>query len=159
MKVIFDYPTIKNQPIKKNLETSKANYNILSNITLDKQNFLPPEKRPIIKEEVEELKPVKINGKLYKDYDIISNNYKFNNEEKIKADYEISQLNAAKNFWKARDYDFFRGRYIDDKKEEEFQLKRSKEEKEWGKHNYKHNKQQEYYNLLNNFKLDVQPCK
>jgi hypothetical protein len=124
-----DYPAQQKEPAKKNLEVSKANYNILSNITLDKHNFLPYEKRPIIVEEKEELKPIKMNVVNFKDYDVISNKYKFNHDEKVKVDFKVSELNAANNYWKSRDYDFIRGRYIEDNKEDQFQLRRSEDQK------------------------------
>jgi hypothetical protein len=41
-----DYPKEKLQRIKKNLETSLVDYNILSSIGLDKHNYLKPELRP-----------------------------------------------------------------------------------------------------------------
>jgi len=43
-----DYPHFKSDIKKKTLMTNKVNYHILSNITLDKQNFLPPDQRPVI---------------------------------------------------------------------------------------------------------------
>jgi hypothetical protein len=47
-----NYPKEKTQRIKKNLETSKADYNILSNIGLDKHNYLKPEFRPNFTQDV-----------------------------------------------------------------------------------------------------------
>jgi hypothetical protein len=47
-----DYPKEKMQRIKKNLETSKVDYNILSNIGLDQHNYLKPELRPQPKQDV-----------------------------------------------------------------------------------------------------------
>lgn len=41
-----NYPKENLQRVKKNLDTSKAEYNIISNIGLDKHNFLKPEFRP-----------------------------------------------------------------------------------------------------------------
>lgn len=125
-----DYPVFKTDSRKKKLENTKVGYNILSNIGLDKHNFLPPEKRPNINNEEEnQPKTNKVNAVNYKDYDIISNKYKFNHEQKLKADLEIEKLNAARNYWKNHDYDLVQARYVDDKKEEEFLKKRSKNEK------------------------------
>jgi hypothetical protein len=141
-----DYPKFKSEfANKKNLEVSKANYNILSNITLDEQNYLPPDKRPIINEEHdhEAIKMNKVNVVNFKDYNIISNKYKFNHDEKLQADKEISQLNAANNYWKTRDYNHVKGAYYDSKKEEEYQKERKIKEDNWVKHGARHNKQQE----------------
>ena len=43
-----DYPAMKSDIKKKTLQSNRVNYHILSNITLDKQNYLPPEQRPVI---------------------------------------------------------------------------------------------------------------
>jgi hypothetical protein len=128
-----DYPTEKVN-IKKKLENSNLNYNMISNITLDKHNYMPPEKRPLIKSESDVLPEHKISAVNYRDYNIISNNYKFNHEDKIKADVEISKLNAAKNYWKTHDYDPIQAKFYDKAKEEEYLLKRSKGGEIYHKH-------------------------
>lgn len=119
-----DYPKYKTEPKKKNLENSRINYNILSNITADKHSYLPPEKRPIIKEEIETIKAQTVNVINYKDYDIITNKYKINHENKTNVDTQVNKLNAANNYWKTRDYHIVQGRFIDESKEQEFQSKR-----------------------------------
>jgi hypothetical protein len=117
-----DHPKVKESKQKKR-EDSNTNFNILSNITLDKHHFNPPELRPIIKEDTKELKNV-INVLNYKDYDIISNKYKFDHEAKLKVDQEISKLHAAQNYWKSNDYDLIKIKFIDDDKEQKFMTDR-----------------------------------
>jgi hypothetical protein len=116
-----DYPKYKDDIKKKKLESSNATYNIISTISLDKHNYLPPEKRPKFQEESNEIKPHKVNAQNYKDYDIISNKYRINHEAKSKADYDISRINAAKNYWKTHDFDFIQNRYLDENKEAQYQ--------------------------------------
>jgi hypothetical protein len=119
-----DYPAYKTDNRKIKLETSKANYNIVSNITLDKHHYLAPDQRPEVREEVLENNLGKFGKVIPRDYDVITNKYRNNHEEKLKADFEISRLNAAKNYWKTHDYDFIQGKYIDEKKENEYKMKR-----------------------------------
>ncbi len=122
-----DYPHNKGEEnIKKKLESSHVNYNILSNITLDKHNFLPPEKRPVI-ETLKHVKENPVQAKYYKDYDLLSNNYKRNHEDKIKVDKQIAEFTSAKNYWKTHDYDLINGKFFDNHKEEEFKQKRQED--------------------------------
>lgn len=129
------YPKLEQEKIKKKLESPITNYNVISNITLDKHSYLPPEKRPAVKEIKEKPtgKSQTVNAVNFKDYDVITNKYKVFHEDKTKADYELSKLHAAKNYWKSRDYDAIQGRYLDEKKEEEFLNKRTEELINWPK--------------------------
>jgi hypothetical protein len=129
-----DYPIIKQDPRKINLEQSRANYNIVSNITLDKHNFLPPEQRPTVNDEfdIKSIQPQKIKLQTYKDYDVITNKYKLNHDEKVKTEKEISKYAAANNYWKKRDYDLIQGKFIDQEKENNFINKRKDIQEQWG---------------------------
>ena len=69
-------------------------------------------------------KPMKVNAALYRDYDLLSNNYKEFDKEKKKVDYEIAQLNAATNYWKKNDFDIIKGEFMDNNKEVVYQQKR-----------------------------------
>ena len=67
-----NYPKQEKNKIKLIEENfHKKCYNIISNISLSKHNFLPPEQRPKCKNENSEEKPKLINSNIYKDYDII----------------------------------------------------------------------------------------
>jgi hypothetical protein len=46
------YPKEKLQNLKRQLETTRVNYNILSTIPLDKHHYRKPEERPIVHEDV-----------------------------------------------------------------------------------------------------------
>lgn len=127
-----NYPKPLKEKIKLNKEISNVDYNILSNISLSKHHFNPPEKRPICTDERDNekyTKPQKINIMNYKDYDIISNKYKMFHNEKKGIDDEIEKLNAAKKLYKARDYDTIRGVYYDPEKQRQYeeQLKQKNE--------------------------------
>jgi hypothetical protein len=107
-----DYPSFKSDPIRTRLEKQRINYNILSNYTLDKHNFLKPELRPVIKEN-ENTDQKKVNLNAFREYDIISNNYKVADIQKSSADKEIYEFEAAKKFWKTHDYNLITGKYYD----------------------------------------------
>lgn len=69
----------------------------------------------------------------YRDYDVISNKYKEFDSEKVKANFEIQKLTAAKNYWKTHDYDPILVKYIDDDKEKDYQKVKKDKEKNWGR--------------------------
>ena len=117
-----NYPKQEKNKIKLIEENfHKKCYNIISNISLSKHNFLPPEQRPKCKNENSEEKPKLINSNIYKDYDIISNRYKLFNDEKKATDLEFAKLNAAKKFYEQRDYDCLRGKYYDPEKQKKYE--------------------------------------
>ena len=119
------FPKSKSEnPMRKKLENSKTNFNILSNINLDKHSYLKPEDRIEIKENLNktgvEFHRIKIM-KNDKDFDIISNKYYENNEKKLRAETAISKLTLAKKYWKTHDYDPVQAKYIDSEKEKKYQ--------------------------------------
>ncbi len=107
-----DYPLHKTEPIRTRLEKPRINYNILSNYTLDKHNFVKPELRPVIKDDPHKDKK-KINVNLFRDFDVISNKYKVADRNKSIADKEIAGFEAARKFWKTHDYNLMTGKYYD----------------------------------------------
>ena len=107
-----DYPLHKTDPVRTRLEKPRINYNILSNYTLDKHNFVKPELRPVIKDDPYKDKR-KINVNLFREFDVISNKYKMNDLHKSIADKEISGFEAARKFWKTHDYNLVTGKYYD----------------------------------------------
>lgn len=112
-----DYPMHKTDPVRTRLEKPRINYNIVSNYTLDKHNFLKPELRPVIQDDPHKDKK-KINVNLFREFDVISNKYKLNDLHKSIADKEISGFEAAKKFWKTHDYNLVTGKYYDVDKNE-----------------------------------------
>ena len=110
-----DYPAYKSEPIRPKLEKPRINYNVLTNFTLDKHNFLKPELRPVIKEDpMKDMK--KINVNLYREFDVISNKYKISDIDKSMADNDIAKVEAAKKFWKTHDYNLLTANFYDKEK-------------------------------------------
>ena len=107
-----DYPIYKSDPVRTRLEKQRINYNVLSNFTLDKHNFLKPELRPVINDDPHKDKK-KINVNLFREFDVISNKYKIADVDKSLADKEIAGYDAARKFWKTHDYNLVTGKYYD----------------------------------------------
>ena len=141
-----NYPHMKKEKIKLNKEVSNVNYNILSNLSLNKHHYDAPEKRPKDTDSNQQIKPQIVNALLYKDYDIISNKYKVYDKEKRAVDEEIEKLNAAKKLYKARDYDTIRGFYYDPEKQRRYE----EQIKEKNEKIRKDAKQNQMYDLINN---------
>lgn len=150
-----NYPKPKTDLKKrKNMETSRCNYNIISNLPLSQHHFDKPENRP--KCDFSEPHQNKISQRYanVRDYDIISTRYKQFHDEKTKIDNEIKKIQTAKLFYKRNDYNIIKGRFFDDTKEENFRKQRSYEQSIHGL-DYKKNMpqcakgQSDLYNLIN----------
>lgn len=59
-----------------------------------------------------------------RDFDILSNQYRVDNEIKEKQDYEKTKEHVNKRFWATHDYDIIKAQYIDGNKEEAFRTQR-----------------------------------
>lgn len=150
-----NYPQLKSElKQRKNLETSRVNYNILSNLPLSQHHYDKPENRPKCENSQPQRPSKHLKGAEQRDYDIISTKYKQFHDEKTKVDNEIKKIQTAKLFYKKNDYNIIKGRFFDDSKEEEFQKKLEYEKSIHGKE-YKKNLprcakgQSELYNLIN----------
>ena len=116
---------------KKNLnqfnyeKASAKPYNIISNLSLRKHNYLSPKLRPknddnlmksdeglIFKHNIENKLNSKMNNKYGRDFNIISNRYKVFNDEKIYTENQIKSLTALKKIKNLKKYDFIKGEYI-----------------------------------------------
>jgi hypothetical protein len=134
-----------NYPKKKDFDHNRKkiicdpkNYNILSNLPLNEHHFDKPENRP--KCSTSEVKKKSIYSYKFgqeRDYDIISTKYKKFNEEKEKVDKEITRIQTAKIFYKNNDYNPVKGIYFNEAKEQAYQDKMKKEQKNWGKEKIK----------------------
>ena len=122
---------IKKKLPKNNYETNKyffKPYNILSNKSLKEHNYIPPDQRGTIPGPetcIEGIMPIKkrknyYNDKYIKDYDIISNRYKFYHKEKEAAEKKIQTLSAAKKMQNLRTYDLIKGKFINPEIEENY---------------------------------------
>lgn len=63
----------------------------------------------------------------YREYDLLSNKYKENHEEKVKLDNEIQNLQSAKKFWERNEYNPILVKFNDADKEAEYQTKKNQE--------------------------------
>ena len=107
---------------KINISSGERNYNILSNINLNLHHFDKPENRPLIKDEINNKKKIKLGSFVeYKDYDIISNKYNNFDKEKRELDLKLSIAEISNKYLKSRDYDAIKGIYVDSEKEKKFQ--------------------------------------
>ena len=125
---------------RQNISPDKFNtkpYNIISNNSFKIQHYLPPNMRdkiPDIANCSEGIIPIKnkkdyLNDKFYKDYDIISNKYKFFNKEKEQTEKEIQTLIAAKKIQNLRTYDIIKRKFIHPETEENYQKSLEKKQK------------------------------
>ena len=107
---------------KLNISSGERNYNILSNINLNLHHFDKPENRPLIKDEINNKKKIKLGSFVeYKDYDIISNKYNNFDKEKRDLDLKLSIAEISNKYLKSRDYDAIKGIYVDRENEQKFQ--------------------------------------
>ncbi|MCQ2818136.1 MAG: hypothetical protein MJ252_12795 [archaeon] len=118
-----------------NKEISNVPYNIISNISLNKHNTIPPNQRKKY-EEYEDNKNIKIKEnsaslRECRNFNIINNKYFNHHLEKIKTEKEIENLNAAKKFLERHDYDIVNNRYYDKEKEIEGKMKEKEKREEW----------------------------
>ena len=164
LKGFEKYP---NYPKQKDIIKSRKkiiyhpkNFNILSNIPLDIHHYDKPENRPKItsKSESPNFKTLP-NIPFYKDYDIISNRYKFFNEEKNIVDKAINKIHTAKLFFKKNDYNPIKGCYFNNEKEKEFQKRRLQTQLTWGKEKFKNmpkcaKGKSDVYNLITTHVVD-----
>ena len=120
----------KNQ---NNFKTINAKpYNIISNLSIKKHNNLPPSLFP---DNDDSLKKCKeglffadkkstnmsyVQKKYTKDYNILSNEYKVFNKEKLQTEREIQNLKAMKKMQNLKTYDLIKGKFINPNLENEY---------------------------------------
>ena len=115
-------------------------YNIISNLSLRKHNFVSPELRPLNDDELiksdeglgykksQLLNKVNINEKFARDFDIVNNRYKLFNKEKMYTDNQIQNLSAMKKMQNMKTYDIIRAKYVNPTLEKDLQEKEKLEE-------------------------------
>ena len=125
-----------------NYETANVKpYNIISNLSLRKHNFLKPELRPENDNELIKsneglgykkenlLNKKSLEDKYYRDYNIINNKYKLFDTEKKRTDRQIQNLNALRKMQNMKTYDIIRGKYKNQNLEQKL-IEKEKIEKE-----------------------------
>ena len=116
-------------------KTNVKPYNIITNLSLRKHNFVAPELRPKNDNAMIEsdeglgykksqiLNKVNINEKFGRDFNIINNRYKLFDKEKMYTEKQIQNLLAMKKMQNMKTYDIIRARYINPKLEKDLQEK------------------------------------
>lgn len=127
------YPEEKQPDYKRRTlgNNTKADYNIISGLDYIDHHFLPPDQRP----PRPEVKPqtYKISAVEYRDFDIVSNRYLQNHEDKARLDKEVYKQEAAELYWQSHEYDPVLAVYVDPDKEAEFLKEREHKSKLHGK--------------------------
>lgn len=68
-----------------------------------------------------------------KEYDIVSNVYNHNHEERLRSEVEKEAQQLNDKYWKTHSYDPVYGHFYDQHQEEQFQKERAAKEKEHGR--------------------------
>lgn len=118
----------------------KINYNLISNLSYKLHYFDKPEKRPVEPDNNndnvidfynnggKQRKKIIITKNL-KDFNVITNEYLNNNDEKNKINLELQRLSAAKKIFKYRKKDPITGIYYDEDKEKDYLKQKELNEK------------------------------
>ena len=68
-----------------------------------------------------------------RDYDVVTNRYLEHHDEKMDVNHDILKTEAAKKYWKTRDFDPIAATYVDEDKEKTFLEDREAKAKIHGK--------------------------
>ena len=68
-----------------------------------------------------------------RDYNVVTNRYLEHHDEKMQLNEDILRAEAAKTYWKVRDFDPVVGAYVDEDKEKTFVEDRAAKSKTHGK--------------------------
>ena len=107
--------------------TPKLNYNILSNLNYNMHHYDKPENRPKVDDSFnykrKNKKMITLSSCL-KDFNILTNEYLNNSEDKKNIDRELNILKAAKKLYQLRKINPITGIYSDEEKEKDYQNKK-----------------------------------
>ena len=128
-----NYPVMKDLiHSRKRIESNPKNFNIISNYPLSEHHFDKPENRPKYSNSAPKEGKNMSKNRREREFDIISNRYKYFNDEKNEVDRDIKKIKTAQIFYKKNDYNPIKGKFYNNEKEEEFLKKRKEEQKNWG---------------------------
>ena len=68
-----------------------------------------------------------------RDYNVVTNRYLEHHDEKMQVNEDILRNEAAKTYWRTREFDPVVGSYVDSEKEEQFLAERAEKAKTHGK--------------------------
>ena len=117
-----NYPNSQKAQGKKILNlTPRINYNIISNLKYNIHHYDKPENRPNVNDSIynkrKKIKAITLSPNL-KDYNIITNEYLNNSEDKKKIDRELNFIKAAKKYYQFRNP--ITGKYNDEREEQDY---------------------------------------
>ena len=93
---------------------TRQTHNIITNINFDKHHFAKPGERPDVRPPTVRKPPgCTVKGR---DYNIISNKYILNHEDKDAIDKEMSRVVAAEKYWQTRDFNPLTCSFYDERK-------------------------------------------
>ncbi|KAL1500218.1 hypothetical protein AB1Y20_012887 [Prymnesium parvum] len=96
-------------------------FNIISNLSLNEHHYAPPAARPRGDAGNAEPKPrLQHKAALPRDFNILSNKYREEHEDKMLLEREVQRRTAARKYWETHDYDPLTGRYLDAHKEQAY---------------------------------------
>eukprot|EP00347_Sterkiella_histriomuscorum_P000472 403375727 len=92
------------------IKNTRQDHNILSNLSLLEHHFDSPDKRPLPEQKVDAKKQGKIivqkrNSNLLRDFDIISNRFEENHENKVIDETQTKLQKAAQKYWEKNQFD------------------------------------------------------
>jgi hypothetical protein len=120
-----------NDTLNKSIKNKKAlpqrDYNILSHYSNDIHNKMQLSD-PI--DESLKIRPrttfdMKSKRSNQREFNVISNRYLLNDEERQHQDYESTKNDVVKKYWKTHDFDIVKGEYLDENKETKFKEQRT----------------------------------
>lgn len=68
-----------------------------------------------------------------REFDIINNKYRNDNENKQLIEKKVQKLQAARKYWEKNDYDVIKAKFLNENKEKEFNDKRLIKQENWAK--------------------------
>lgn len=110
------------QPTFRHPLDSCYQYNIVSNLPLTQHHYTAPELRPNVSEDINVTKPrLQHMAALPRDFNILSNRYVEQHDDKVKLEREIQRRTAAVKYWETHDFEPLLGHYLQPDKEAAYQ--------------------------------------
>jgi hypothetical protein len=113
---------------KRLLPKAQVDYNIITNNDLEQYHW-----KGVDKPEAAMMYKKNINMKVFRDYNIINNQYWEGQKEKSKRDRQMNKDNMDEKFWKTHDFNPLVCSYYDQGKEGNFQENLTEQQKNHGK--------------------------